>query len=260
MFRFSVFVADHEILWRRRVRRYLSLEPGCELVGECATAEEARSAVFSLRPDILFLTARFVKSVVQTIQGPLPVIVTSGDAEETAARLHLAKPFNVLQFRETLERAKRSLVRDRLMELYESVSRSPRYSDRIAVRDGGRVVFIKVEAIDWIEAADNYVCIHSRGATHVIRETMKTLESRLDPARFPRIHRSAIVNLDRVRELQPWFRGDYRVLLQDGTVLTLSKSHRNRLESLWPLGGIANGFTQPGAPALRGAAAVREAS
>ena len=108
--------------------------------------------------------------------------------------------------------------------------------DRVAVRNNGRLVFLKVSEIDWIEASDNYVCLHCGKDTHVVRETMSELERRLDPSLFIRVHRSAIVNLDRIRELQPWFRGDYRVVLNDGTELTLTKSHRDRLESQLLLG------------------------
>jgi two-component system LytT family response regulator len=232
MFHFRVFVADQESLWRRRIRRYLSLEPGCELVGECDTAPEAETVLATLRPDILFLGGQTAGNPEWLGRGPLPVVILTSDHREAAAAFYLAKPFNILQFREMLERAKGRLVRDRLTELYEDMSRRRSFPDRIAVRDRGRVVFVKVAEIDWIQAADNYVCLHCGRVTHTIRETMRDLESRLDPARFPRVHRSAIVNVDRIRELQPWFRGEYRILLLDGTELILSKSHRAKLESL----------------------------
>ncbi len=124
----------------------------------------------------------------------------------------------------------------RLAALIEHFANGRRMPDRIAVRNGGRVVFVKAGEIDWIEASDNYVCLHCGSETHVLRDTMGQLESRLDPARFVRVHRSAIVNLDRIRELQPWFRGDYRVILRDGTELTLTRSHREKLESRLLLG------------------------
>ena len=90
---------------------------------------------------------------------------------------------------------------------------------------------MKVQSIDWVEAADNYVCLHCGGETHSLRETMNAFEARIDSSRFLRIHRSTIVNIDRIKELQPWFRGDYLVILQDGTRLTLSRSYRDRLKS-----------------------------
>ncbi len=110
-------------------------------------------------------------------------------------------------------------------------------ADRIAVRESGRVILLKVDDIDWIEAADNYVCLHRGTETHVLRETMNAVEARL-PSQFVRIHRSAIVNLDRVKELQPWFRGDYQVILRDGTKLTLTKNHRKKLHAQLLLGSF----------------------
>jgi two-component system LytT family response regulator len=251
MFSIRVFVADHESVWRRRIRRYLSLEPGCHLVGECATGAEAEAAMTALRPDILFLASQASNHLQETIRGPLPLIVVTSPRIEPGPDpfpFHLAKPFNILQFREMLERVKARLLRDRLVDLYEDMSRSRRSPDRIAVRAGGRVVFVKVTEIDWIQAADNYVCLHCGRVTHIVRETMKELESRLDPAQFPRIHRSAIINVDHVKELQPWFRGDYRILLQDGTELTLSKSYRANVESLL-LRGIGTRSMVSGIPA-----------
>jgi two-component system LytT family response regulator len=123
--------------------------------------------------------------------------------------------------------------------LFEQFTNGHRMPDRIAIRNNGRVVFARVDDIDWIEASDNYICLHCGKETHVLRETMSQLESRLDPARFLRVHRSAIVNLDRIKELQPWFRGDYRVILRDGTELTLTKTHREKLESRLLLGASA---------------------
>ena len=109
---------------------------------------------------------------------------------------------------------------------------------RIAVRQNGRVLFITLDEIDWIGAADNYVCLHCGAETHILRETMGELEARLAPARFVRIHRSAIVNIDRIKELQPWFRGDYHVILSNGTKLTLTKNHRQKLDSHLLLGSF----------------------
>jgi two-component system LytT family response regulator len=110
--------------------------------------------------------------------------------------------------------------------------------DRIAVRESGRVILLKVGDIDWIEAADNYVCLHCGSETHVLRETMNAVEARLEPSRFVRIHRSAIVNIDRIKELQPWFRGEYQVVLRDGTKLTLTKNHRKKLHAQLLLGSF----------------------
>jgi len=182
---------------------------------------------------------------------PLIIFTTAFDdyalrAFEVHAFDYLLKPFDGRRFLESVRRAKarvsqeRSGVPDtRLFELFESISKTRRAPDRIAVRNNGRVFFLKLGEIDWIEASDNYVCLHCGRDTHVVRETMSELEARLDPAKFLRVHRSAIVNLDQIRELQPWFRGDYRVILRDGTELTLTKNHREKLESLLLLGASA---------------------
>lgn len=116
--------------------------------------------------------------------------------------------------------------------------REPVTAGRIAVRDGSRVLLITANEIDWIEAADNYVCLHCGAETHVLRQTMNEVEARLPEAMFVRVHRSAIVNIDRIQELQPWFRGDYQVVLRDGTKLKLTKHHRGKLGSRLLLGGF----------------------
>jgi len=108
---------------------------------------------------------------------------------------------------------------------------------RIAVRTDGRVLLVPVAEVDWLESAGNYICLHSGSKTHIVRETMARLEEQLDPARFARIHRSTMINLNRIRELQPYFHGDYKVLLEDGTELTLSRNYRENLMSRL---GLAN--------------------
>lgn len=116
--------------------------------------------------------------------------------------------------------------------------REPVNAGRIAVRDGRRVLLIAADEIDWIEAADNYVCLHRGAETYVLRQTMNEVEARLPDSMFVRVHRSAIVNIDRIQELQPWFRGDYQVVLRDGTKLKLTKHHREKLGSRLLLGGF----------------------
>lgn len=128
--------------------------------------------------------------------------------------------------------------RFRLAELVENLLQQRLKPVRIAVRKNDRVLLVALSEIDWIEAADNYVCLHCGPETHTLRETMTEMESRLDPARFVRVHRSAIVNIDCIKELQPWFRGSYRVVLQDGTELTLTKNYRDNMDSLLLLGSF----------------------
>jgi two-component system LytT family response regulator len=257
MRRFKVLIVDDERLSRQRIRRLLAFEPECEIAGECENGSLALRALERERPDILFLDVQMPEldgfEVIRAIQESRPLIIFTSAFDEYALRAfevhafdYLLKPFDRRRFRESLQRAKAHLTRersespdDRLVALFEHFANRNNTPDRIAIRNNGRVVFVKVDEIDWIEASDNYVCLHCGKETHVLRETMAQVESRLDTARFLRVHRSAIVNLDRIKELQPWFRGDYRVILRDGTELTLTKSHREKLESRLLLGASA---------------------
>jgi two-component system LytT family response regulator len=256
---FKVLIVDDERLSRRRVRRLLSLEPDCEVAGECANGAEAVAAVEQSRPDIVFLDVQMPEmdgfDVARAMADAKPLVIFTSAYDEYALRAfevqafdYLLKPFDGRRFRESLQRARARVECDRSGQqdrrsFHTSHALPPEpppsarlAPDRIAVRNNGRVVFVKLTDIDWIEAADNYVCLHCGRETHVVRETMNELEARLDPAQFLRVHRSSIVNLDRVRELQPWFRGDYRIVLRDGTQLTLTKNHREKLESRLLLG------------------------
>jgi two-component system LytT family response regulator len=257
MQRFKVLIVDDERLSRQRIRRLLAFEPDCEIAGECSDGAEAVRALARERPDILFLDVQMPEldgfEVVRSLHQTEPLIIFISAYDEYALRAfdvhafdYLLKPFDRKRFRESLQRARTQLTRNRsefsdnrLLTLVEQLTSNHKLPDRVAIRNNGRVVFMKVDEIDWVEASDNYVCLHCGKETHILRETMSQLEIRLDPARFLRVHRSTIVNLDRIKELQPWFRGDYRVILRDGTELTLTKSHREKLESRLLLGATA---------------------
>jgi len=251
---FKVLIVDDERLSRRRIRRLLTLEPECEVIGECCNGVEAVSFLRKTRPDILFLDVQMPEldgfEVIQATAKSRPLIIFTSAYEDYALRAfevhafdYLMKPFDGRRFLDSLQRAKARIRQERagtpdsrLFELMENFSKTQSSPDRIAIRNNGRVLFVKLADIDWIEASDNYACLHCGRDTHIVRETMSELESRLNPAHFLRVHRSAIVNLDRIKELQPWFRGDYRVILRDGTELTLTKNHREKLESRLLLG------------------------
>jgi two-component system, LytTR family, response regulator len=255
--RFKVLIVDDEPISRRRLRRLLAFEPDCEVAGECENGMEAVQSLEREQVDILFLDVQMPEmdgfEVVHAIARSHPLIIFTSAFDEYALRAfevqafdYLLKPFDRRRFRESVQRARTQLNQtksgtpdDRILTLFENLANSRNAPDRIAIRNNGRVIFLKLAEIDWIEAADNYVCLHSGKDTHVLRETMSELEARLDPARFIRVHRSAIVNLDRIKELQPWFRGDYKVVLSDGTELTLTKNHREKLESRLLLGASA---------------------
>jgi len=248
MSNFKVLIVDDERLSRRRIRRLLSLEPDCEVLGECANGAEAVAMMAKTRPDILFLDVQMPEldgfEVLEALREAKPLVIFTSAYDDYALRAfevqafdYLLKPFEGRRFLESLGRAKARVAQervgvadDRVVEMLKTLAKQQRSPDRIAIRNNGRVLFVKLADIDWIEASDNYVCLHCGKETHTVRETMSELESRLEPAQFLRVHRSAIVNLDRIKELQPWFRGDYKVILRDGTELTLTRNHREKLE------------------------------
>lgn len=174
-------------------------------------------------------------------RAPAVIFVTAYDqyalrAFDANAIDYLLKPFDRERFDRALSRARRQVETEkreqlsaRLEALVRSLQPGPSFLTRLVVRNAGRVTFLKADEIDWIEAAGNYACLHAGGDSHLLRETMATLESKLDPAKFVRIHRSTIVNLDRVKEIQPSFHGDGVVLLRGGKRLSLSRNYREKL-------------------------------
>ena len=158
-------------------------------------------------------------------------------AVEVHAIDYLLKPFGRDRFRQTLQHARAHVERRRvgelgrrLMALVEAVRPEPPRADRLLVKSGGRVFFLRTDDITWVEAAGNYVRLHLEGDAHLFRETMANIEARLDGRRFVRIHRSRIVNAERIKELQPWFNGEYVVELTNGTRLSISRGYREKLQ------------------------------
>lgn len=244
----SALVADDEPLARGRLRRLLLEEPGVRVVGECATGAAALDAIAREHPDVVFLDIRMPGmdgfEVVAALGGapaPAIVFVTAYDryavrAFEVHAVDYLLKPFARARLRETLARLRERLARRdvaaldaRLASMMQELRppRAPR--DRLVVRHDGRILFVPLADVEWVEASANYVRVHARGETYTLRETMRGMELRLPADRFLRIHRSTIVNLDRVRELQPWFRGEQVAILHDGTRLTVARSYAARI-------------------------------
>ena len=242
-------IVDDEPLARERLRTLLADEPSVEVAGECGDGRSALAAIRELEPDVVFLDVQMPEmdgfEVLERL-GPanLPVIVfvTAFDqyairAFEVCALDYLLKPFDRERFQQTLARARGEHERrnagewsDRLRTVLDELRSRARHADRLIVRSGGRVIFLRVDELDWAEAAGNYVRLHAGPAEYLYRETMAGLEAMLDPARFARIHRSTIVNVDRIREMHPLFKGDYTVVLRDGRQLTLSRAYRERLK------------------------------
>ncbi|HKO15300.1 MAG TPA: LytTR family DNA-binding domain-containing protein [Gemmatimonadaceae bacterium] len=252
-----VAIADDEELARERMRALLSEHPDIEVVAECADGATALEQIAEQRPDLVFLDVQMPEAdgfeVVEALendatgqQPPAIVFVTAHDDQALRAfEIHaldfLLKPFDQARFEKTLARARRQLsqtresVDARLLALLQDLrgeQRTPRHPERLIVKSGGRVFFLRTDEIDWVEAAGNYVRLHVKTEAHLLRESMKNMEARLDANLFVRIHRSAIVNIDRVKELEPWFHGEYIVIMRDGTRLTASRVYSDRLSAL----------------------------
>jgi two-component system, LytTR family, response regulator len=254
-----VLIVDDEPPARRTLADLVAADPEAVVAGECGSGAEAVEAIRRLAPDVVLLDVQMpeldgfgVLAALAPAEIPLVVFVTAYDryavrAFEIHALDYLLKPFDDERFAAALGRAKEAIRRRevdeigrRLAELLaerrgEAAGAEPAGDaplKRLLIRGGGRVVLLPVEEIDWIEAADYYARVHAGGVRHLIRESLSALEEKLDPARFARVHRSAIVNLDRVRELRPLFKGNCLVVLADGTELPLGRARRASVESL----------------------------
>jgi two-component system LytT family response regulator len=242
-------IVDDEPMARERIAGLLSQEQDIEVIGQCADGQQAISAIQQQNPDLVFLDVQMPAvngfGVIQQVGAdrmPPVVFVTAYDeyalrAFEVHAIDYLLKPFGRDRFQQTLAHARAHLERrragdlgKRLLALVQDIKPEPQKLDRLVVKSGGRVFFLRTDEIEWVEAAGNYVRLHLEKESHLFRETMNGMEGRLDPRRFVRIHRSRIVNSDRIKELQPWFNGEYVVVLQNGTRLTLSRGYREKLQ------------------------------
>lgn len=245
-----VLVVDDEPLAREKIRGMVADDLDVRIVGECANGAEAIEAIQELQPDLLLLDVQMpevggfaVLDALKDQKLPPVIFITAYDhyavrAFEVHALDYLLKPFDRERFLNAVERAKQKIRRERtngldarLIELLEQMHDPPRYCERLVVKSGGRVFFLSTDEIDWIEAEGNYVSIHTSSKSHLLRETLTSLESQLDPHEFIRVHRSAIVNINRIKELQPWSHGEFHILLHDGTQLTLSRNYREKLQA-----------------------------
>jgi len=241
-------IVDDEPLAREGVRILLGHDPEVTAVHECADGQAAVNAIFETKPDLVFLDVQMPEmdgfEVLETVgvdRMPNTIFVTAYDkyalhAFEVHALDYLLKPYTNERFFKALERAKRQIelkekhnLHGQLSALLEQLDRDGDHLKRFVVKTAGRISFVDVDEIDWIEAADTYVRLHVRRESYLVRGTMSGLEVRLDPRQFLRIHRSIIVNLSRIKELQSLFHGEYVVKLRDGTELTSGRRYRNNL-------------------------------
>jgi two-component system LytT family response regulator len=243
-------IVDDEPVARRRIRRLLKTEEDFSVVGESGDGRGAIEAIRTLQPDLVFLDVQMPEAdgfaVLRAVGDAMPavVFVTAFDqyalaAFEVHALDYLLKPFNRSRFvdavaraREHLARARGSAADPKVLELIDELQTPKHHLSRFVVRAAGRLLLVDAAQVDWIEAADNYAVLHAGATTHLVRETMAGLATELDPERFVRIHRSTIVQIDRVRELLPAFHGDFIVVLRDGTRLNMSRGFRSAVEAV----------------------------
>jgi two-component system LytT family response regulator len=256
---YRVLIADDEPLARERLRMLLDEWPGWEVVAECEHGVEAVDAIASVRPDVVFLDIQMpeldgigVARALGEGDGPAPVVVfvTGFDeyalsAFEVDARDYLTKPVDRERLERALRRAADALARradtpagtspldPELLAVLNALRRERDYPQRFSVRDArGGTYFVRVDEIDWVEAEENYVRLHAGGRAHLVRATMRAFREKLSPERFVRVHRSAIVNVDRIARVEPYARGEYTLTLADGTRLTSSRAHSEELRRL----------------------------
>lgn len=244
-------IVDDEPLARERLAGFLGASPDIEIAGEASDGRQAVESILNLRPDLVFLDIQMPEldgfGVIESLQGeyvPVVVFVTAFDkyalkAFEVHAVDYLLKPFDRERFETALQRAIARVrgqqggnLQDQLAGLLADLRPKNRAPDRLVIKSEGRVLFLRMDEIDWVEAADNYVNLHVGADSHLLRETMGSLESRLPPDRFLRISRSTMVNIERIKELQPMFHGEYTVILRNGAKLTLSRGYRDKLQPL----------------------------
>jgi len=242
-------IVDDEPWARSKVASLLANEPDFTIVRECANVEQAVESIANDKPDLVFLDVQLrertgfeVIDAIGVDAMPIVIFATAYDtytlqAFDVHALDYLLKPFDEVRVQLTLARVRKQLqtqAKDHaaLRDLLSAVRSDRRYLQRLAVTHLDRLIFVRTVDIDWLEAAGNYVTVHAGRECYLIRETLNALEARLDPQHFLRLHRSTIVNIDRVRQLSPWARGEQAAVLADGTQLTVGRAYRARLAAL----------------------------
>ena len=243
--RISALIVDDEPLAREMIREMLGDDSDVEIVAECANGREAVDAIRSLRPDLVFLDIQMpelggfeVLASFEPEVTPYIIFVTAYDqyavrAFEVHAFDYLLKPFDRERFDAAWHRVKAQIKVDQsgereqhILALLEELKSGPRHLERLVIKNGGRVFFLNVQDVYCIESEGNYVRVYDNQKGYLLRETISNLEEQLDPKQFRRIHRSAIVKIDRIKEMQPWFHGEYRIIMENGKELTLSRNYR----------------------------------
>jgi len=241
-------IVDDEPLARDRIREMLKTEGGIEIIGEARNGQEAIDSISAQEPDLVFLDVQMPDrdgfEVLQNLKVkrmPVIIFVTAYDqhamrAFDVHAIDYLTKPFDRKRFADALDRARtflkgtNELDTRQIMTMLEELKSGPRYLERFAVRSGETLFFVRTEDVDSIEAQGNYVRLNLANSSHLVRDTLNNIESQVDPHTFVRIHRQTIVNMNRVKELQTWARGEYRVILFNGACYSLGRSYRQHFD------------------------------
>ena len=246
-----IVLADDEPLVRERLRALVAARADCALVAECADGAEAVDVIEREQPNLALLDVQMpeldgfeVLDALAEDRRPAVIFVTAYDeyavrAFEVNAVDYLLKPIERSRFDAAIDRVARRGTRagtghpdEGLRALLDELRRKRGYATRLVVRDGSRVSFVPAADIDWIDASGNYARLHAGSRAHLLRETLKSLEARLDPERFVRVHRSAIVNIERITAMEPYFHGEYVLTLRDGTKVTSSRTCSGRLKEM----------------------------
>ena len=245
-------IIDDEAIACRKIQRLLKEDEEIEVVAICRNGADAVETIERFTPDLVFLDIQMpemdgfqVLKNARVDQLPHVIFVTAYDsyaiqAFEIHALDYLLKPYDRKRLQKALERAKSQIAQqqrsnsntDELRTILTEMAAPPRYLERLIVKDRGVVTFVKAEEIDWIEAQGKYELVHAGQQTHLVREGMAKLEAELNPKKFVRIHKSTIVNLDRIEKLEPLFHADFRVFLKNGTTLTISRRYRQKMEAV----------------------------
>jgi two-component system LytT family response regulator len=251
MNKIRALIVDDEPLAQRGIRALLKLEHDIEIIAECSNGLEAIAAIEAEAPDLVFLDVQMpdldgfgVLEAIDPNRIPAIIFVTAYDryavrAFDVHALDYLLKPVDPDRFAAALRRARSQLgnrnpdgLNKRLQNFLDDLQAKRKFTERLVIKSPGRIFFLQVDEIDWIEAADNYVRLHTGRESHLLRETMNNVEKRLDPDQFLRVHRSRIVNIQKVKELRPLFHGEYDIMLQDGTRVETGRGYRNRVQRL----------------------------
>jgi two-component system LytT family response regulator len=255
MSKIRVVIVDDESPARRKISRFLSGEEDFAVIGEAGTGLEAVQVIERDRPDLIFLDVQMPGldgfGVIEALTAkPLPqiVFITAYDhfalkAFEVHALDYLLKPFDQPRFQKVLDRVRQQFARatkdqqedlsEKLNLLLKELNGRPKYAERLLVNAGERTLLLAVEKIDLIEAARNYVNLHVGRESYLLRSTIEGLSQKLDPSKFLRANRSQIVNVESIRELQPWFHGEYKIILNDGTEVSWSRRYLDRGSDLF---------------------------